>query len=81
MLSPRKLVLSGNPIGGVTTTAKVLRDMLTTRGNRLEVLGLSSCSWTDDDMSVLCKGIVHPRCHLHTLTLANNIDLRDRGVE
>lgn len=32
-------------------------------------------------MSVLCKGIAHPRCHLHTLTLADNVDLRDRGVE
>lgn len=34
---PRKVVLSGNPIGGVITTTRALRDLLTTRGNRLEV--------------------------------------------
>lgn len=32
-------------------------------------------------MIVLCKGIAHPRCHLLTLGLAGNIDLRDRGMD
>lgn len=46
-----------------------------------QVLDLSHCSLTDDDVSMLSKGLADPRCRLTVLRLAGNIDLRDRGAE
>ncbi|CAN0391217.1 unnamed protein product [Ectocarpus sp. 12 AP-2014] len=74
----RKLVLSGNRIGGVVACARALRNVLIR--TPLDVLELSRCSVTDADLSIISKGLVDARCRLRVLQLSGNIDLRDRGV-
>eukprot|EP00903_Cladosiphon_okamuranus_P017810 g16391.t1 len=59
--SLRKLVLSGNRIGGIIAFARALRNVMTRRECSLEVLELSSCSIVDSDMTVLCKGLADAR--------------------
>ncbi|CAM9841907.1 unnamed protein product, partial [Discosporangium mesarthrocarpum] len=77
----RKLVLSGNHIGGVKSCTRALRDVMTQREGCLEVLDLSHCSMTDGDVASLCRGIATQRCQLVALNLSGNHDVRDLGAK
>ena len=44
------------------------------------MLDISDCAVTDNDVSVICRGLADSRCLLRVLRLAGNVDVSDRGA-